>query len=76
MKDLRFDNQRGSSVACDLVDVVRCRDCEFWTGKPGNAIGGCRTWSSNLEQPEAITKQDGYCYFAERNDEPCEPKKK
>ena len=31
MKDLKFDNQRGASVACDLVDVVRCRDCEFWT---------------------------------------------
>lgn len=29
MSDLKFDNQRGASVACDLVDVVRCRDCEF-----------------------------------------------
>lgn len=29
MTDLRFDNQRGSSVACDLVDVVRCKDCKY-----------------------------------------------
>lgn len=27
MKDLKFDNQRGASMACDLVDVVRCRAC-------------------------------------------------
>lgn len=25
MKDLKFDNQRGASMACDLVDVVRAR---------------------------------------------------
>ena len=30
MTDLRFDNQRGSSVACDLVDVVRCKDWKGW----------------------------------------------
>lgn len=55
MKDLKFDNQRGASVACDLVDVVRCRDCEFWTGNPGDLFGGCRTWSQNIEAPEAAT---------------------
>lgn len=68
MTDLRFDNQRGSSVACDLVDVVRCESCEYWTGKPGNRFGGCRMWSHNIEQPEANTMRDGYCYFGSRKE--------
>ena len=41
MKDLKFDNQRGTSVACDLVDVVRCRDCEYWMKKPDGVRGAC-----------------------------------
>ena len=68
MKDLRFDNQRGSSVPCDMVDVVRCRDCEFWTGRDGDRFGGCRTWSMNIEQPDAMTMRDGYCYFGSRKE--------
>lgn len=68
MTDLRFDNQRGSSAACDLVDVVRCRDCEFWTGRADDRFGGCRTWSMDIERPDAMTMRDGYCYFGSRKD--------
>lgn len=66
MKDLKFDNQRGTSVACDLVDVVRCKDCEFWTGDPDDLFGGCRTRSQNIETPEAATWYNGYCHLGER----------
>ena len=66
MSDLKFDNQRGASVACDLVDVVRCRDCEFWTGDPGDLFGGCRKWSQNIEAPEAAVWYNGYCHLGER----------
>lgn len=68
MADLRFDNQRGTSVPCDLVDVVRCKDCEFWTGDPADTMGGCRTWSESIEMPEAITYRYGFCHMGSRKD--------
>lgn len=52
----------------DVVNVVRCRDCEFWTGDTGSQYGGCRTWSQNIEHPEAIVKLDGFCNFGVRKD--------
>ena len=66
MTDLRFDNQRGSSILCDLVDVVRCRDCKFWLGEPTDMYGVCWTWRKRSEYPTAVTKRDGYCYLGEK----------
>lgn len=65
MKDLKFDNQRGTSVACDLVAVVRCMDCEFWTGGQSTWVGGCRKWEESAEKI-IPTIRNGYCHLGER----------
>ena len=58
----------GTLFMNDMVNVVRCRYCEFWTGNAGNEYGGCRAWSQNIEHPEAIVKFDGFCNFAVKKD--------
>lgn len=58
----------GALFMNDMVNVVRCRYCEFWTGNAGNEYGGCRAWSQNIEHPEAIVKFDGFCNFAVKKD--------
>lgn len=61
MKDLKFDNQRGASMACDLVDVVRCRDCEYWMKKPDGVRGACLLLSKLIDR-EYITGCNEFCF--------------
>lgn len=61
MKDLKFDNQRGASMACDLVDVVRCRDCEYWMKKPDGVRGTCLLLSKLIDR-EDITGCNEFCF--------------
>lgn len=65
MKDLKFDNQRGTSVACDLVDVVRCSDCKHWVGGPSTWVGGCHIWEKGTGKI-IPTIRDGFCHLGER----------
>lgn len=66
MKDLKFDNQRGTSVAYDRADVVRCRDCEYWMKKPDGVRGACRILSKLINGREAITDYDGFCFSGKK----------
>lgn len=61
MKDLKFYNQRGASMACDLVDVVRCRDCEYWMKKPDGVRGACLLLSKLIDREE-ITGCNEFCF--------------
>ena len=61
MKDLKFDNQRGASMACDLVDVVRCKDCEYWMKKPDGVRGACLLLSKLIDREE-ITGCNEFCF--------------
>lgn len=63
MKGLKFDNQRGASVACDLVDVVRCRDCLFSTCETYYA--GHVVCVSDKGWPRWV-KENGFCDLGER----------
>ena len=69
MKDLKFDNQRGASMACDLVDVVRCTDCLFSTCETyyaghvvcGDIILGCMFagfYALGVSAGKAATRQE------------------
>lgn len=51
----------------DVVEVVRCRDCKFYTFKPQQTS---RTTSVRRCNRSAIicTKPDDYCSFGERTD--------
>lgn len=48
-------------MACDLVDVVRCRDCEYWMKKPDGVRGACLLLSKLIDQ-EAITGCNEFCF--------------
>lgn len=72
MQDLRFDNQHGSSVSCDLVDVVRCKKCEFWMGDENALSAVCLMWSSAMRGSEKYTKYNGFCHHGTRKGHLCE----
>ena len=63
MSDLKFDNLRGASVACDLVDVVRCSDCLFSCCE--GYYTGHLVCVSDKSWPRWV-KEDGFCNLGER----------
>jgi hypothetical protein len=56
--------------AVDAVEVIRCKDCLFWTGfklADGTECEGV----CDVGEERCITNSNGYCYWAEeakRND--------
>ena len=50
----------------DAVEVVRCKDCEFW----GGVIFGnvCRRWSAPLAGMKNCTMPDDFCSYGERRE--------
>lgn len=56
MADLRFDKQSCTSVPCDLVDVVRCKNCMYWSPWCTDKRGICRLWSD--------TGKDFFCRYS------------
>ena len=55
--------------ADDVVEVVRCKDCEFWN-KDENILGGiCDEWSDFEDSIISYTKPDDYCSRGERKEE-------
>ena len=53
MRDLQSPNENNR---LDLVNVVRCKDCKFFSH------GYCRFHDAKFVRP------DGYCYWGERKD--------
>ena len=64
-----FDKARAKAIilgrpAADVVEVVRCKDCEYWLdNNDGYKRRECR-WG-HYETPDA----DDYCSFGERIDD-------
>ena len=50
----------------DYVEVVRCKNCEFW----GGVIFGnvCRRWSAPLAGMKNCTMPDDFCSYGERRE--------
>lgn len=48
----------------DAVEVVRCKDCEFWGGVTFGNV--CRRWSAPLAGMKNCTKPDDFCSYGER----------
>lgn len=55
----------------EAVEVVRCKDCEFWDKCDENILNGgiCDEWSDFEDSIINYTKPDDYCSFGERKDE-------
>lgn len=54
----------------DVVEVVRCKDCKFWT-KDENVLnrGICDEWSDYEDSISRYTGRDDYCSYGERKEE-------
>lgn len=65
-----------SDMGVDIVEIVRCKDCKWWTILPpdkqfinGRVYGTCYKWSA-MAQDDICTQKHYYCNYGERgNDE-------
>ena len=56
--------------SADVVEVVRCKDCEFWN-KDENVLnnrGICDEWSDYEGGISRYTGSDDYCSYGERKE--------
>lgn len=58
--------------AADVVEVVRCRECELWNDwdhsghkELGNFVCSCAHWSNEDGYPVVYTAPDDYCSYGE-----------
>lgn len=58
-----------SLSSADVVEVVRCKDCDFWN-KDEDVLGGrCDEWSDFENGTSRYTGRDDFCSYGERKDE-------
>ena len=48
----------------DAVEVVRCKDCKYWSGYGGR----CKHWGSPLAGTVHYTNAGDFCSYGERKD--------
>ena len=56
----------------DFVEVVRCKDCAFFTtarSSNDETYSGCMMWG--IDRPEPC-KREGFCSYGERKEESCD----
>lgn len=54
--------------SADVVEVVRCRDCEYWKCNPNtDRYGSCKKVS--YDDFEVVMEDDDFCSYGERKDE-------
>jgi hypothetical protein len=56
-----------SAPACDVVKVVRCKDCKNWGGVTFGNV--CSRWSAPLAGMKNCTQPDDFCSYGERRSE-------
>ena len=61
LETLLFDEP---CITVDAVEVVRCKDCEFWGGVTFGNV--CRRWSAPLAGMKNCTTPDDFCSYGER----------
>lgn len=54
--------------AADVVEVVRCKDCRYFTPQAGWGGGQCSYLEDKFELPEVLIFDDDYCSDGERKD--------
>lgn len=52
----------------DVVEVVRCKDCRYFTPQAGWGGGQCSYLEDKFELPEVLIFDDDYCSDGERKD--------
>ena len=59
------DSVPNAATVCDVVEVVRCKDCKHWGGETFGYI--CKEWSGMTFRN--YTKPDHYCSRGERKEQ-------
>lgn len=54
--------------AADVVEVVQCKDCRYFTPQAGWGGGQCSYLEDKFELPEVLIFDDDYCSDGERKD--------
>lgn len=54
--------------AADVVEVVRCKDCRYFTPQAGWGGGQCSYLEDKFELPEVLVFDDDSCSDGERKD--------
>ena len=54
--------------AADVVEVVRCKDCRYFTPQAGWGGGQCSYLEDKFELSEVLMFDDDYCSDGERKD--------
>lgn len=57
-----------NAPTADVVEVVRCKDCDNWKDENGRE-GLCQVWSDFENAHYRYTPKDGYCSEGERREE-------
>lgn len=57
-----------SIPTADVVEVVRCKDCDNWKDENGRE-GLCQVWSDFENSYYRYTPKDGYCSEGEKKEE-------
>lgn len=73
--DDAFETGWNEALACvnmipsaNVVEVVRCKNCDFWN-KDENILGGiCDEWSDFEDGLYRYTRGDDYCSLGERKE--------
>lgn len=56
--------------SADAVEVLHCKDCEFWNEDENILVSGmCEEWSDFEDGIINYTKPDDYCSYGERQDD-------
>lgn len=62
------DSVPNASTVCDLVEVVRCKDCKWWEARTyGGCIGKCENPLNGLVS-EYLDDED-FCSYGERKEQ-------
>lgn len=61
-------NDIDHAPTADVVEVVRCKDCDNWTDENGRE-GLCQVWSDFEISHLRYTPKDGYCSEGERRED-------
>lgn len=63
INDIHLDDALNLIPTADVVEVVRCKDCEYWQDNNGGYPHDECRWGKN-ETPDA----DDYCSYGERRE--------
>lgn len=67
IKDKLIEHIEKNAPVADVVEVVRCKDCKYWT-RDGNGYCDDESYCNNPDGLDNYAKPGDYCSYGERKD--------